>query len=259
MSAAVSTPEAAARPAPLAIIRIAGLMRSGSNLLTWMLRNNFEGLATVTMLLGWKHGPIFREAAELPPESFVDPRYRQSIADFRRDNPQHWARMLASPLYQAAAAAQREQSFGVALAVREPALWYASCVRVNAESPGFLLHGTGPAEAARFWDDSHRAWLAALGERSVIVNTDALARDPEPWLERMAAGLRVRRRPGPVRRPTGYLHPAGTEEVFELLGAAMEKEMERSFSTLADADPGQVAQFLRLLDPALLARLGLAS
>jgi hypothetical protein len=37
----------------MTLVRIVGLMRSGTNLLTWMLRHNFESLRTATMLLGW--------------------------------------------------------------------------------------------------------------------------------------------------------------------------------------------------------------
>jgi len=241
------------------VVRIAGLMRSGSNLLTWVLRHNFRHVLTATMLLGWKHGPIFRDRAELAPDDFVDPRYRGNLRAFMREQPAQWARLLASAAYQAAAAQQRTQSFAVALAVREPALWYASCVRAQRESPGFLLHGTTPGEAARFWNDSHRAWLATLGERSVIVDTDALRREPEPWLERIGARLRLSRLPGSARLPQGYLHPQGTEEVYELLGAPIEREMQRELTTTAQADPGQIEAFGRLLDRNLLARLGLGA
>jgi hypothetical protein len=164
--------------------------------------------------------------------------------------------MLADPRYRAAAAAQRDQSFGVALAVRDPLQWYASCVRVQREAPGFLLHDVTPEAAAGFWNDSHRAWLHGLGERSVIVNTDALREDPEPWLARMAAGLRIRRRPG-LRRPRGYLHPQGPEEVYEILGRPVVEEMEREFTSLGEVDAAQRSAFARLLDRDVLSRLGL--
>jgi hypothetical protein len=233
-------------------------MRSGTNLLTWVLRHNFADVQTFTMLLGWKHGPIYRDRAVLQPDDYVDPRFREGIRNFMRDQPQPWQRMLASPAFAAAAAAQRDQSFGVALAVRDPALWYASCVRVHGDAPGFLLHGVAPAEAAGFWNASYEAWLAALGERAVIVNTDRLRTGPEPWLAQMAAGLRIVRLPG-VQLPVGYLHPQGTEEVYELLGAPIERDMDREFTTLGSVDSARVAEFTRLLDPGLLARLGFAS
>ncbi len=146
MSAPVPRPDAAADP--VTVIRIAGLMRSGTNLLTWMLRQNFTGVATATMLLGWKHGPVYRDRAALGVDDYVDPRYRDYIRGFVRERPAEWARVVASPLYQAAAAQQRDQSFAVALAVRDPALWYASCVRVQREAPDFLLHDVSPAAAA---------------------------------------------------------------------------------------------------------------
>ncbi|MBL8200631.1 MAG: hypothetical protein JNK40_06635 [Chromatiales bacterium] len=238
------------------LIRIAGLMRSGSNLLTWMLRQNFADVQTATMLLGWKHGPIFRDKAELAIDDFVDPRYRAGIRNFVRDRAAEWARVTASPLFRAAADQQRTQAFGVALAVRDPGLWYASCVRIQRQAPDFLPHGTGPAEAADYWNERHRDWLATLGTRSVIVDTDALRRDPEPWLERMAAGLGVPRIPG-VRLPAGYLHPQGTEEIYELLGAPITREMEREFTTLDAVDPADRARFASLLDRDLLQRLGL--
>ncbi len=240
----------------MTLIRIAGLMRSGSNLLTWMLRHNFADVQTATMLLGWKHGPVIRDRAELAIEDFVDPRFRDGIRNFVRDRPADWARVTASPLYRAAAAAQRSGGFGVALAVRDPGLWYASCVRIRRQAPDFLPHGVEPAEAAAFWNDRHRDWLATLGARSVIVDTDALRRDPGPWLARMAAGLGLQRLPG-LRVPGGYLHPQGTEEIYELLGAPITREMDREFTTLDEVEPAELARFASLLDRNLLQRLGL--
>jgi len=238
------------------LVRIAGLMRSGSNLLTWMLRQNFTDVQTTTMLLGWKHGPILRGRPELAIEDFVDPRFRDGIRNFVRDHPADWARVTASPLYQAAVAAQRSGSFGVALAVRDPGLWYASCVRIARQSPEFLPHGITPAEAAAFWNERHRDWLAALGPKSVVVDTDALRRDPAPWLARLAEGLGLERLPG-VREPQGYLHPQGTEEIYELLGAPVIREMDREFTTLGEVDPAALTRFGALLDRELLQRLGL--
>ncbi len=238
------------------LIRIAGLMRSGSNLLTWMLRHNFAGTQTATMLLGWKHGPVFRDRTELGVDDFVDPRFREGIRDFVRDRPADWSRVTASALFQAAADAQRHQTFGVALAVRDPGRWYASCVRMGRQAPDFLPHGTGPAEAAEFWNERHREWLAVLGSRSVIVNTDELSRDPEPWLARIAAGLALQRLPA-VRVPDGYLHPQGTEEIYELLGAPIIREMDREFTSLDEVGPAELARFAGLLDQQVVRQLGL--
>lgn len=239
-------------------LRIAGLMRSGSNLLTWVLRHNFEDVRTATMLLGWKHGPILRDRAELALDDYVDPRYRSELHRFVREQPVHWARLTASDYYRGAAEAQRTQSFGVALAVRDPETWYASCVRVAHEAPGFLLHGVSPGEAARYWNERHREWLDGLGERSVIVDTDALRADPEPCLERMARELRLRRRPT-LAMPQGYLHPRGTEEVYELLGAPVVPALERAFTTREHVDAGQRREFAALLDRDILRRLGFGS
>ncbi|MEO7387402.1 MAG: hypothetical protein ABIX37_10735 [Gammaproteobacteria bacterium] len=231
-------------------------MRSGSNLLTWMLRHNFAGVQTATMLLGWKHGPVVRDRRALGIDDYVDPRYRDGIRNLVRDHPADWARVTASPLFLAAAAAQRDQTFGVALAVRDPGLWYASCVRIQRQVPGFLPHGTGPAEAATFWNERHRSWLQDVGQDSVIVDTDALRRDPEPWLQRMATRLRLQRL-DQVRLPEGYLHPQGTEEIYELLGAPITREIEREFTTVDEVDPVTRARFESLVDQDLLAKLAL--
>lgn len=240
----------------MTLIRIAGLMRSGTNLLTWMLRQNFTGVATCTMLLGWKHGPVIR-GRDLGPDDFVDPRHRSGIRNFVRDQPADWARVTGSPLYQAARAAQRSGDYAVALAVRDPAAWYASCVRIARQAPDFLNFDSAPATAAAAWNDAHRDWLAGLGPRSLVVDTDGLKRDPGPWLERLATALRLSRRPG-LREPEGYLHPQGTEEIYELLGAPITREMDREFTTLDAVDPADLGRFLAHLDPDLLARLGLA-
>ena len=238
------------------LVRIAGLMRSGSNLLTWMLRRNFTDVQTATMLLGWKHGPVYRDKAQLDIDDYVDPRFRAGIRNFVRDRPADWARVTGSELFRSAVAAQRDQTFGVALAVRDPALWYASCVRMHRQVPEFLPHGVDPASAARVWNDSHRDWLRTLGARSVVVDTDALRRDPSPWLDRIAAGLGIARLPG-LELPRGYLHPQGTEEIYELLGQPIIGEMEREFTSLDEVDPRQRAAFSAQLDADVLARLGL--
>lgn len=238
------------------LIRIAGLMRSGSNLLTWMLRHNFADVQTATMLLGWKHGPLFPDKAELAIDDLVDPRYRDGIRNLVRDRPADWARVTASPLFRAAAEQQRTQSFGVALAVRDPGLWYASCVRIGHQVPHFLPHGVSPGEAATFWNERHRDWLATLPARSVIVDTDALRGDPEPWLARMADRLGLVRLTT-LRLPEGYLHPQGTEEIYELLGAPISREMDREFTTLEAVAPAQLATFVALLDRDVLRGLGL--
>lgn len=241
----------------MTLVRIAGLMRSGSNLLTWMLRQNFADVQTATMLLGWKHGPIVRDRQALSIDDFVDPRFRDGIRNFVRDRPADWARVTGSELFRAAAEAQRAQTFGVALAVRDPGLWYASCVRIERQAPGFLPHGVSPAAAAAFWNERHRDWLASLGPRSVIVDTDALRRDPEPALRRLAAGLGIARVDG-VRVPGGYLHPQGTEEIYELLGGPIAREMEREFTTLEEVGPADLGRFTGALDQDLVQRLGLA-
>lgn len=240
----------------MTVIRIAGLLRSGSNLLTWMLRNNFAGAETVTMLLGWKHGPIYRDKAVLDIADYVDPRFVGGIQAFVRDHPERWAALTASPLYRAAAEAQRNQSFAVALAVRDPALWYASCRRVQARSPDFLPHGVTPAEAADFWNQRHGLWLGQLGPRSVIVDTEALKADPGPQLERMASALGLVRRPG-LRQPEGYLHPQGQEEIYELLGMPVPRFSRQEFTRPGTGDE-DLHRFLGLLDQGILARLGLS-
>ena len=87
-------------PAGATLVRIAGLMRSGTNLLTWVLRNNFTGLRTATMLLGWKHGPIHRDRRALTLDDYVDPRHRDDIHRFVRDQPERWARLTASDFFR---------------------------------------------------------------------------------------------------------------------------------------------------------------
>jgi hypothetical protein len=239
------------------VIRIVGLMRSGTNLLTWMLRHNFAAVSTATMLLGWKHGPIVRDRPALSIDDYVDPRYRSELHRFVSDHPADWARVTASSLYKRALEQQRAQDFGVALAVRDPGLWYASCLRIHHEVPDFLLHGVSPTEASAFWNARHRDWLTTLGKRSVIVNTDALRKDPGPILDRLAARLQIQRS-APVREPQGYLQPQGMEEIYELLGVPVSRAMEREFTTPGHVDPQRGAEFNALLDRGLLARLGLA-
>jgi hypothetical protein len=238
------------------VIRIAGLMRSGTNLLAWVLRHNFAEVGTASTLLGWKHGPIYRSLAELDLEHFVDPRYRGELRAFVRDRPAEWARLRESALYRAAARAQREQSFGVALAVRDPRRWFASCLRVSRDNPGFLVHGMTPEAAAEFWQASHESWLQGMGERSVIVDTDRLRQEPESSLGRMASALRIDRLAG-VRLPAGYLHPRAMDELYELLGAPEPALMAREITTPAAGDHEQQAQFMALLDRGMIERLGL--
>ena len=129
---------------------------------------------------------------------------------------------------------------------------------MHKQVPEFLPHGVAPGEAAAFWNERHRDWLASLGKRSVIVDTDALRRKPEPWLTRIADGLGLERLAG-LRMPEGYLHPQGTEEIYELLGAPITREMEREFTTMDAVDPTRLADFRALLDRDVLLRLGLTA
>ena len=239
------------------IVRIAGLMRSGSNLLTWMLRNNFDSVGTATMLMGWKHGPLFRGRPALSLEDFVDPRYRENISAFVRDHPDHWERMTESEFYQAAIRQQADDSFAVALAVRDPAVWYASCLRVSRERPEFLNHGVAPEEAARVWNQSHRHWLDNLGERGTVVDTEKLRSDPEPILERIAADLGLHRH-AELKVPDGYIRPRSQEELYELLGMPAKSHYSaRKFTEAREEDSQSQAEFVGLLDEDVLGRLGL--
>jgi hypothetical protein len=222
-----------------------------------MLRHNFAAVSTATMLLGWKHGPIVRDRQALSIDDYVDPRFRGELHRFASNHPDDWARVTASRLYREAAEQQRTQTFGVALAVREPALWYASCLRIHRQAPDFLLHGTSPAEASAFWNASHRDWLETLDARSVVVDTDGLRKDPGPILDRMAAALQIRRST-PLCEPEGYLHPQGLEEIYELLGAPVGRTVEREFTTPGQIEPQLCAEFNALLDRGVLERLGLA-
>ena len=239
------------------IIRIAGLMRSGSNLLTWMLRNNFDSVGTATMLMGWKHGPIFREQEVLSLDDFVDPRYRDNIRAFVREHPERWQSLTSSEFYQAAVHQQADASYAVALAVRSPTAWYSSCLRVSEERPGFLNHGTTPAEAARVWNDSHRSWLENLGPRGTVVNTEVLRNTPEPILERLATELNITRRTE-LRVPDGYIRPRSQEELYELLGMGAESQYSgRQFTRPSEAGSQLIDDFAGLLDANLVGRLGL--
>ncbi len=257
-AAAVSEPGPAAATEPVTLVRIAGLMRSGTNLLTWMLRQNFTGLRTATMLLGWKHGPIYRDRVALGPGEYVDPRYVGELQRFMREQPAAWAGLTGSGFYRDAVTAQRRQDFAVALAVRDPEDWYASCVRIATEAPAFLLHDTAPAVAAAFWNQCHARWLDTLGPRSVIVDTDALRREPEPSLARITSSLGLRRSAG-VKLPVGYLHPRGTEEIYELLGTPVATQMEREFTRRDTVDAARRAAFRAGLDGGILRHLGLAA
>ncbi len=239
------------------VIRIAGLMRSGSNLLTWMLRNNFSAVGTVTMLLGWKHGPIHRDKRQLTLDDLVDPRYRENIRNFVSKNPDRWLQLEKSDLYQAAKHQQAEQSYSVALAVRDPAAWYASCLRIDRERPEFLNHAVTPTAAASAWNSAHQHWLDHLGDSGTIVDTEALRTTPGPILEQIALDLGLHRR-AEIKTPEAYIRPRSQEELYELLGMPVKNHYSaRKFTRLREEDAEMRDAFIDLLDTDLLNRLGL--
>ena len=239
------------------IVRIAGLMRSGSNLLTWMLRNNFESVGTATMLLGWKHGPLHRGKHELTLDDFVDPRYCENIRAFVHDHPERWERMTEGEFFQAAARQLAADAYAVALAVRDPAVWYASCLRVSRERPEFLNHGVKPAEAARVWNQSHQHWLDNLGTRGTVVDTEKLRATPELVLEQIEADLGLQRT-SELAVPEGYIRPRSQEELYDLLGMPAERHYSaRKFTQARDDDEHMRTEFIGLLDADVLDRLGL--
>jgi hypothetical protein len=239
------------------IIRIAGLMRSGTNLTTWMLRNNFESVQTATMLLGWKHGPIFRDKQTLSIDDFLDPRYSENLWAFVRERPQEWLRVTESALFKEVAEAQKRGTFAVALSVQHPRLWYASCLRVHSQNPGFLNHGVAPGEAAAKWNESHKQWFKNMGNRGVIVNAEALRIDPEPVLEEIALNLRLSRK-AELRVPEGYLSLVDQEELLELLGMPKRDSPSARKITKGDSlDERLYEEFVGHLDHALVNELGL--
>lgn len=239
------------------IIRIAGLMRSGTNLVTWMLRKNFESVRTATMLLGWKHGPIYREKPELSIDDFLDPRYRANLWNFSRAHPEVWSKVTESRLYKGAAEQQLNGTFAVALAVRDPRLWYTSCLRVHTQDPNFLIHGIKPREAAKAWNEQHADWLSSMGSRSVIVDTEALRKEPESVLQKIAVALELRRKE-PLRTPKGYLSLTAHEELFELMGLPTNNSpSDRKLTKIESVDQKLTEEFVRLLDDKILERLKL--
>jgi hypothetical protein len=46
----------------MTFVKVHGAMRSGTNYLAWMLRNNFCEVQPLSIVLGWKHGPLRRIA-----------------------------------------------------------------------------------------------------------------------------------------------------------------------------------------------------
>lgn len=62
-------------PDPRFFIKIFGPFSSGTNLLAWHLLHNFEGVMPLSLLLGWKHGPVLPVDEQGLPEHWFDPTW----------------------------------------------------------------------------------------------------------------------------------------------------------------------------------------
>jgi hypothetical protein len=224
-----------------------------------MLRNNFESVWTATMLLGWKHGDVYRGKPVLDIDDLIDPRYCDNLKRFIIERPQEWSTVVNSALYQEAIKQQKANSFAVAVAVREPRRWYSSCLRIHKESPDFLIHGVSPREAAEVWNRCHHQWASSLGDRGVFVDTDVLRTNPGDTIVKIGKELRLK----PVkilRTPNEYIHPASQEELYELLDPFRKYPvLSREFTDAGHVDESVLDDFLRLLDHDLLQTLGFTS
>ena len=69
----------------MTFVKVHGAMRSGTNHLAWMLRNNFRDVQPLSIVLGWKHGPLRRDRAALDPRCWEDPRVVAAFDRFDAD------------------------------------------------------------------------------------------------------------------------------------------------------------------------------
>jgi hypothetical protein len=177
--------------------------------------------------------------------------------EITRNHPEVWSRVTESTLYKEAAEQQHDGTFAVALAVRNPRLWYTSCLRVHTQNPNFLIHGIEPREAAKAWNEHHAHWLNSMGSRSVIVDTEALRKEPEAVLQEIAVALNLRRR-DKLRMPNGYLSLTAHEELFELMGIPTDNSpSDRKLTKIESVDQKLTDEFIGLLDDTILDRLKL--
>src|SRR6266542_201699 len=106
----------------LIFVKVHGVMRSGTNYLAWMLKNNFVGVEPLSLILGWKHGPFRLDQAALGLEAWEDPRV---VGEFGRFPAELHATLTeARPLIEAATRDFERGQMRYAVICKHPCEWF---------------------------------------------------------------------------------------------------------------------------------------
>jgi hypothetical protein len=240
----------------MTFVKVHGAMRSGTNYLAWMLRNNFREVQPLSIVLGWKHGPLRRDRAALDPRCWEDPRvvaaFDRFDADVRRELDSR------RPLIEAATQAFETGTIRYAVACKHPRAWFAS---VRRHGPGFFGHNIDPVTLAAIWSSSYRGWLSDMPARGTVVRWEDLLSRPAAELDRIGNAFGLKRSPSLVQ-PDHPLKPGEVEEIDLWLGGRWEQLQPpvRQATARPRASPEEeraaLDEFLRRVAPEVVAGLG---
>jgi hypothetical protein len=245
----------------MTFVKVHGAMRSGTNYLAWMLRNNFHEVQPLSIVLGWKHGPLQRDRAALDPRCWEDPRvvaaFDRFDADVRR------ALDDSRPLIEAATHSFETGMIRYAVACKDPRAWFASMRR---QHPDFLGHDVDPVTLAALWSSSYRGWLADMPPRGIMVRWEDLMGRPAAELDRIGDALGLERSPSrappSLVQPDHALEPGEAEEIDLWLDGRWQRsqppvrEATARLPASADEERAALEEFLRRVAPDVVAGLG---
>jgi hypothetical protein len=240
----------------MTFVKVHGAMRSGTNHLAWMMRYNFRQVQPLSIVLGWKHGPLRRDRAAFDPRSWEDPRVVAAFGRFDADVRR--ALDGARPLIEAATQAFETETIRYVVACKHPRAWFAS---VRRQDPGFLGHDVDPVTLAAVWSSSYRGWLSDLPPRGTVVRWEDLSSRPAVELGRIGDALGLERSPLLVQ-PDHPLHPGEAEEIDLWLNGRWQRLQPPVHEAAArpraspDEERAALDKFLMRLAPEVVAGLG---
>jgi len=245
----------------ITFVKVHGAMRSGTNYVAWMLRNNFRDVQPLTIVLGWKHGPLRRDRAALDPRCWEDPRlvaaFDRFDADVRR------ALDDSRPVIEAATQAFETERISYVVACRHPRAWFAS---MRWQDPCFLGHDVDPVTLAAVWNSSYGGWLSDMPPRGTVVRWEDLSSRPAAELDRISDALGLERSPSRAHpllvQPDHPLKAGEADEIDLWLDGRWQELQPPVTNAMAhppaspDEERAALDEFLRRVAPEVVAGLG---
>jgi hypothetical protein len=162
-------------------IKIYGMKRSGTNVLKFLLEENFKDVFAMMNVLGWKHGP---HAAE------VDWAGKAWGGPTGRDKVPGIVKLVTPELMRA----YEDGQVRYAIAVRHPlAMFVGQCKRWHPARDGQGRFGANRKIVRKFikqWNENHSNWLDLVRQGSgMVVRHEDIVDNLSPTLDGIASNF----------------------------------------------------------------------